>query len=172
LLLHLLFILVAGGCLLAGWWQVHRAMAGNALSYGYSVEWPAFAVVAGIGWWQMVHDTPEEIAERRAARARARAASAEVASRYVSPEALAITVGSQDVVNRQLPAGADAQASGAQLVRTDRSDLTVRGADGDEVDTRTVNAEAPADDMTAYNQYLAVLAARGRSKTWRNPHGV
>ena len=61
-MLHLAFLVVAGGCLIAAWWQVHRAMAGNTLSYLYSVEWPAFAVVAGIGWWQMFHDTPEDIA--------------------------------------------------------------------------------------------------------------
>ena len=30
---HLLVAIIAPGCLYAGWWQVHRAMAGNFLSY-------------------------------------------------------------------------------------------------------------------------------------------
>ena len=47
-MLHLAFLVIAAGCLTAAWWQVHRAMAGNTLSYLYSVEWPAFVVVAGI----------------------------------------------------------------------------------------------------------------------------
>ncbi len=92
LLLHLAFVVVAGGCLLAAWWQVHRAMAGNTLSYLYSVEWPAFAVVAGIGWWQMFHDTPEDIAERKEHHARVRAASVAVVARTLPRSALALTV--------------------------------------------------------------------------------
>jgi hypothetical protein len=32
--------------------------------------------------------------------------------------------------------------------------------------------EEPADELTAYNRYLALLAIRGKAKTWRNPHGV
>lgn len=56
LLLHLLLLVVAPGCLVAGWWQVHRALSGNLLSYGYSVEWPAFAIIAGVAWWQLIHD--------------------------------------------------------------------------------------------------------------------
>ncbi len=58
--LHGLLVTVAPLCLLAGWWQVHRALSGNFLSYLYSVEWPAFAVIAGFGWWQLIHDVPLE----------------------------------------------------------------------------------------------------------------
>jgi hypothetical protein len=32
--------------------------------------------------------------------------------------------------------------------------------------------DEPADQLTAYNRYLALLAVKGRAKTWRNPHGV
>ena len=70
LMLHAAFVLIAAGCLIAGWWQVHRAMQGNTLSYLYSVGVAGFAVVAGIGWWQMFHDTPEDIAERKSHHAR------------------------------------------------------------------------------------------------------
>ena len=80
-MLHLAFMIIAAGCLVAAWWQIHRAMAGNTLSYLYSVEWPAFVVVAGIGWWQMFHDTPEDIAQRKAHHAKMRQASREVVAR-------------------------------------------------------------------------------------------
>jgi hypothetical protein len=57
-LLHFLLVTVTPGCLLAGWWQVHRALSGNLLSYFYSVEWPIFAVLAVVAWWQLIHDRP------------------------------------------------------------------------------------------------------------------
>jgi len=60
LLLHLAFVTVASLCLLAGWWQVNRARSGNLASYGYAVEWPVFAVVAGYFWWQLIHDRPKD----------------------------------------------------------------------------------------------------------------
>src|SRR2546423_5059245 len=55
LLLHIAVVVVATGCVIAGWWQLGRARSGNVLSYAYAVEWPAFAVVALVGWWQLIH---------------------------------------------------------------------------------------------------------------------
>ncbi len=56
--LHFLLVTVVPGCLVAGWWQVNRALSGNLLSYFYSIEWPIFAVLGVIAWWQLVHDQP------------------------------------------------------------------------------------------------------------------
>jgi hypothetical protein len=42
-------------CLAAAWWQVGRAIQGNGLSYMYSIEWPAFAVLGVFGWWAMLN---------------------------------------------------------------------------------------------------------------------
>ena len=56
--MHFLLVTVVPGCLLAGWWQVNRALSGNLLSYFYSIEWPIFAVLGVIAWWQLVHDQP------------------------------------------------------------------------------------------------------------------
>lgn len=56
--LHVLVVTLVPACLFAGWWQVHRALGGNLLSYFYSFEWPLFAVLAIIAWWQLVHDVP------------------------------------------------------------------------------------------------------------------
>jgi hypothetical protein len=70
LLLHLLVVVVAGTCLLAGRWQLHSALSGNDLSWAYTVEWPIFAAIAVIGWWQLIRESPAERAERAARAAR------------------------------------------------------------------------------------------------------
>lgn len=182
--LHALFVIIAGGCLIAMWWQVHRAMQGNVLSYLYSVEWPVIAVVVGIGWWQMFHDTPEDIARRSEYHRRMRQASAEVVARTLPRSARAVTVGSTEVETRVLgpvgnraiaaesvPAGRLDAATGAALVVPARlpahhdGDSAVGLLGPDE-------ADVPGDEMTEYNRYLATLAVRGRAKTWRNPRGL
>ena len=61
LALHIALLVWFPGCLVAFWWQVHRALGGNALSYLYSVEWPAFAVAGAWMWWQLVHTEPSAV---------------------------------------------------------------------------------------------------------------
>jgi hypothetical protein len=152
-------------------------MAGNTLSYLYSVEWPAFAVVAGIGWWQMFHDTPEDIAARKAHHARARAASAEVVARTLPRSALAITVDSDEMRERRLGSGpARVELSGPEPSNSLPARPFERTPALPDADAREVallaDEEEPTDELTAYNRYLAWLAIRGKAKTWRNPHGV
>jgi len=65
LLLHLAVLLVAPACLAAFWWQLHRALDGNDLSWAYCFEWPIFSVLAVVGWWQLVHDDGAAPAARR-----------------------------------------------------------------------------------------------------------
>jgi hypothetical protein len=169
LVLHVAFLVIASGCLIAAWWQIHRAMAGNTLSFLYSVEWPAFAVVAGIGWWQMFHDTPEDIAERKAHHARMKAASAAVVARTLPRSALAITVDSEDTGRRAIEDGSvRLRALPADTGSADQS-LVPMLTDEMPVDSPDAGAE---DEMTQYNQYLAYLAVKGQPKTWRNPRGL
>lgn len=66
-LLHLEVAVLAPGCALAGWWQATRALAGNTLSWFYSVEWPVFSVLALIGWWYLIHEDPDAYRARKAA---------------------------------------------------------------------------------------------------------
>jgi phage shock protein PspC (stress-responsive transcriptional regulator) len=66
LLLHLEVVVVAPACAVAGWWQATRALAGNELSWVYSVEWPIFALLAIWGWWHLLHEDPEAYKLRRA----------------------------------------------------------------------------------------------------------
>jgi integral membrane protein len=65
LLLDLEVLILAPGCAVAGWWQATRALAGNGLSWFYSVEWPVFAILAVWGWWYLIHEDPEVYAARR-----------------------------------------------------------------------------------------------------------
>jgi hypothetical protein len=64
LLLHFALVVWFPGCLIAFWWQVHRAFDGNGLSYLYSVEWPVFALAGVWGWWQLVHTDPGTVGRR------------------------------------------------------------------------------------------------------------
>jgi hypothetical protein len=66
LALHAAVLVLAPGCAAAGWWQATRALAGNGLSWVYSIEWPIFAVLALWGWWHLVHEDPEVRADRKA----------------------------------------------------------------------------------------------------------
>jgi hypothetical protein len=169
-MLHLAFLVIASGCMIAAWWQIHRAMAGNGLSYLYSVEWPAFAVVAGIGWWQMFHDTPEDIEQRKAYHARMRAASAAVVARTLPRSALALTVESEELGRRQIGDGRRTQpALPAETGETCGSLVPASILDDSD---RGLSEEIAEDEMTVYNRYLAVLAVKGRRKTWRNPRGL
>ena len=73
LLLHLCLAVWFPGCLVAFWWQVHRALGGNGLSYLYSVEWPVFAIVGVWAWWQLVHIDPPQVTAHAAAPTASRA---------------------------------------------------------------------------------------------------
>jgi hypothetical protein len=164
--------------LVAGWWQVHRAMAGNALSYAYSVEWPLFALVAVIGWWQLIQEDPAEVEERkRERRRRGRpnpvAFDAEVLRREIAahPELVKVfpelsrafpeLVAEGGTGHR--PQGAE-PVPGAELVPG--VGLAARGSSAAAAD-----GPAPSEELRSYNDALARLAATGKAKSWRNPNG-
>ena len=154
-------------------------MAGNGLSYLYSIEWPAIAVVVGIGWWQMVHDTPEDIAARKAHHARMRAASAAVVARTLPRSALAITVESEATGSGRVlgPGGAaPTRAITSGEADADRApvpthNLALESQVGNPTAALLDEEFDDGDPMTEYNRYLALLAVRGKAKTWRNPRG-
>ena len=39
-----------------GDWQWHRALAGNALSWAYTFEWPLFALLGAVFWAKTIRD--------------------------------------------------------------------------------------------------------------------
>jgi hypothetical protein len=59
---HVAALVLVAGFLGLGWWQYSRAVGGNALSWGYMVEWPVFAGFVVFLWFREVQ------VERRAGR--------------------------------------------------------------------------------------------------------
>jgi DNA-binding transcriptional regulator of glucitol operon len=64
---HVLALVLTGGFLALGWWQFSRATGGNALSWGYTFEWPVFAGFVVFLWFREVQlarrktpDDPEQ----------------------------------------------------------------------------------------------------------------
>ena len=62
---HALVILSVLGMLWLGNWQLHRAQAGNALSWAYTFEWPLFAIFAVVFWAKTIRDEVHPPAEAR-----------------------------------------------------------------------------------------------------------
>jgi hypothetical protein len=53
---HVFVLLATAGMLALGNWQLHRAEAGNPLSWAYTFEWPIFAVFAVVFWVKTIRD--------------------------------------------------------------------------------------------------------------------
>ncbi|MFJ8581299.1 hypothetical protein [Micromonospora sp. NPDC093277] len=54
---HVAMVVLVVAFLGLGWWQVTRATEGNALSFGYAIEWPVFAGFVVFVWWREVRHT-------------------------------------------------------------------------------------------------------------------
>ena len=54
--LHVTLAICFPGFLALGWWQLHRALGGNGLSWAYTFEWPLFALYAVFLWWRLIHE--------------------------------------------------------------------------------------------------------------------
>lgn len=159
--LHLAVLIVAPGCLAAFWWQLHRALGGNSLSWAYTFEWPIFSVLAVIGWWQMVHDDPDSVGQRALRRMRS----------VRTPDGEA--VGGEAALS---PPDDGGRAGGAAAVPaaqpTFDPDPPPGWARAQRRPVRTAARRPQPDededeDLAAYNRYLAGLAASGDRKTWR-----
>lgn len=144
LLLHLSLVVWFPGCLIAFWWQVHRAFAGNGLSYLYSVEWPVFAVTGVWAWWQLVHTDPESVGRR--AQERMAAASAVGAGETAGSPASPLV------------------GQGARPLSADPGDAGTGQHVATPIPLRRPDQEDP--ELAAYNDRLARLAAEG-PKTWK-----
>jgi hypothetical protein len=147
---HLLLVIIVPGCLIAGWWQLGRATGGNGLSWAYTFEWPIFAVIACVGWWQMIHEDPADVVARKEERIRrAKQVGPPTPEPIPAPEYLMLTT----KAGPGMAAGPGSE--GALLI--------------EEAEVQSVEQAAVALD--AYNEYLATLASKGKAKTWRNPQG-
>ena len=53
---HVLMVVSCWGMLWLGDWQLHRALAGNGLSWAYTFEWPLFAGFIVVFWAKTIRD--------------------------------------------------------------------------------------------------------------------
>jgi hypothetical protein len=53
---HVFIVVSFWGMLWLGDWQFHRALAGNALSWAYTFEWPLFSGFAVVFWVKTIRD--------------------------------------------------------------------------------------------------------------------
>jgi hypothetical protein len=53
---HLIMVVSFWGMGWLGDWQLHRALAGNGLSWAYTFEWPLFAGFAVVFWARTIRD--------------------------------------------------------------------------------------------------------------------
>ena len=168
LVYHVLVLILAPGCLWAGWWQIHRAESGNTLSYLYAVEWPIFAVLSIIGWWQLIHEDPAAVESRKVERAR----RAVERGPFIPPPAEAESGFYHSLETPHRESLGQAGGGGYDVVRRLTPD------DGAGALDRLGPWTAPDDEpvathaLSSYNAYLARLSAGGGRKSWRDPHGV
>ncbi|GAA1669603.1 hypothetical protein GCM10009830_14240 [Glycomyces endophyticus] len=70
IVLHCFAVVLTIAFGLLGWWQLGRAQHGNAISWGYALEWPLFAVFTVALWVRQMRlelhkDRPEGEGPRR-----------------------------------------------------------------------------------------------------------
>ena len=63
---HLFVAGAVWGMLVLGDWQLHRALAGNALSWAYTFEWPLFSIFGVVFWAKTILDEVRPPATRPA----------------------------------------------------------------------------------------------------------
>ena len=129
--LHATVLVVVPGFLWLGWWQLHRALGGNELSWAYTVEWPFFSLYAIFMWWRLVHDVARDRAEP----------DNRSGDGISCPETRTASV--------RLPGSAAlSKAVLSKVTRTRASDARA-----------SVVADRDEQEMAAYNSYLASLHA-------------
>lgn len=52
---HVTLCLGLAFCVAAFWFEIRRALGGNALSWAYVFEWPLLAIFAVYMWWKVMH---------------------------------------------------------------------------------------------------------------------
>ncbi|MFI7541464.1 hypothetical protein [Actinoplanes sp. NPDC049599] len=77
---HVLALVLVAAFLALGWWQFSRATEGNALSWGYTFEWPVFALFVVFIWFREVQQ------ERRSRRPAPPEPAAETGERPAVPQ--------------------------------------------------------------------------------------
>jgi hypothetical protein len=147
------------GFLALGWWQLHRALGGNELSWAYTVEWPLFSGYSVFMWWKLLHEAPDAPSSAQAS--------------LPPPEEDATELGpGKDAAAEPARAGArppgrrPAEGAARQAAEPEDEDLDAA------LEAYNTYAAEPEDEdldaaLEAYNTYLAQLNLQGGRKSWR-----
>lgn len=134
LALHAVALVLVVAFLGLGWWQVTRAAGGNAISWGYALEWPVFA---GFVIYMWIREMRAELGAGGAGTASPSDADAAAGTRASSESALS-------------PVEVAEEAPGPVRIRRPvRVDRGPSAADSDGADP----------ELAAYNRYLSWLNA-------------
>ncbi len=186
--LHVVTLLLVSSFILAAWWQYESARGGNALSWAYVFEWPAFAIYAIYMWWQLIHDRHTAFDKLWAAKQHA-AADASGTPLYEIPGWALDKTLYREVVDASLEAASspalsvgetraftppelgDGQTIERSLAARPQVDEWVedRADDGASpvIDARIVDVKVHVDEeLNAYNRYLGELNWRDPPKHW------
>jgi len=130
---HLFAVVAVIGMLWLGDWQFRRAMAGNALSWAYTFEWPIFAVFGVVFWVKTIRD---ELHPAPDAQARAQP--------LVLPAGTDTAGNGQASDSGQVGSGTQPEDGGNTHAVAPRSDAT----------------KVEDSELAEYNAYLAKLASQ------------
>lgn len=168
LLLHLAVVVVAGACLVLAWWQWLRATGGNGLSWAYVFEWPFFAGVAVYVWWDLIHFAHPEAPKGNPADVLPPGwFRAKMTGELSHPDpavgggAPAVTATSDAL--EHLDTAHNSVDAGDPEEWVEVGDLQVLPPDPVHLDP--IDLEE-AEELEAYNRYLAQLHASGKRKHW------
>ncbi|WP_341717303.1 hypothetical protein QQG74_25930 [Micromonospora sp. FIMYZ51] len=143
---HVAMVVLVTCFLGLGWWQVSRAAAGNAISWGYAVEWPIFAGFVVFVWWREVRH----------------------ALRGASGTGESGPAGARQPEDAGATATASTPGTAGPAARTADSDRTVRTRPAIRRPVRVTRAvvdDGGEDaDLAAYNRYLSWLNANPGAK--------
>jgi hypothetical protein len=103
--LHATLAICLPGFLALGYWQLHRALGGNGLSWAYTFEWPLFAIYSVFLWWRLIHEPAEDSTSL---------SNSSAGNRRSSPKA----------VEREARAAADLESYNAYLASLQRAEPT------------------------------------------------
>lgn len=84
-------------CAVASWFELHRALGGNELSWAYVFEWPLLGAFAVYMWWRVLHP------ERRPRSSRPTAEAPEVARMREAWQEYQSTLHEAESGRRELP---------------------------------------------------------------------
>ncbi|MGC4893045.1 hypothetical protein [Micromonospora sp. DT31] len=116
---HVAMVVLVVGCLGMGWWQVTRAAGGNAISFGYAIEWPVFAGFVVFVWWREVRQALRATPADPSADARSVVPSTDPSARAAEPVATTPAVRRPVRVTRTPASPADG-ADDAELAEYNR----------------------------------------------------